>query len=554
RLMMVFWLSQEEARRIKQISYVLFKHQLGYYMARLGMRKWLPFKTRIKTDRFRHGELTPKLVLKIFEDVDGSFIKLGQLLSLRPDLIPVEYCDELSRLQDKVTPFPGTEAVKIIEKELGRQIKSIFTEFDENPVAAASMGQVHLAKLRDGTRVAVKVQRPGIDRTVKIDIKLLYRIAHAVRKRYGSEFVNPVEIVREFERYTEDELNYLKEAHNIDMFHRNFERTRTLVIPKVFWNYTTGKVLTMEYIPGKRLTDLSKFKPAQRKRIINTILEAEFEQIFEHGVFHADPHPGNFIIKRNGKVALLDFGIVGRMDYVIKEHVTEFFISMINRDVDGMVDAAVELGATPHGIDMDALKRDVYDRLSKYYGTEIEKIKVSDALNDLIRMFRQNNIRVIPNFVLLTKATVTLESLASRLDPKLNFVEVARPFVNRLAKKRLHPRHIAERAKRKVETMLAFAESIPKKTDAFLTELHDTSRDLRRIDSDISSLTVELGRSSNRVTLGFLAGTLFIASTILLPFQTLKLFGVPALSFLGYIIALIVTVSIFFSILGEKKI
>ncbi|MBU2561714.1 MAG: AarF/ABC1/UbiB kinase family protein [Nanoarchaeota archaeon] len=551
---MIFWPSKEEVKRLRQIAHVLFEHQLGYYLSVLKLRRRLSFGKRIKADRTRPMEVTPQLVLKIFEDLDGTFIKLGQLLSLRPDLIPAEYCEELSKLQDKVKPFSGKEAVEIIEKELKHPLKSLFREFDEVPVAAASMGQVHLAKLKDGTRVAVKVQRPGVQRTVKIDIKLLYRIAGLAKRRYGDSIVDPVEIVREFERYTENELNYLKEAHNIDVFHRNFAKSQTIVIPKVFWSHTTGRVLTMEYIPGKRLTDLSKFRPAERKRIIRTIIEAEFEQMFVHGVFHADPHPGNFLVKRDGKIALLDFGIVGRMDYVMKEHVTDLFMGMVDADVDGMVDAAVRLGVTREGADLDRIRSDVHERLSAYYGTSLDRLRMSQAFNDLIRLFRQNSIRVLPNFVLLTKATVTIEGLASKMDPKMDFVEVARPFVKRIARERLHPKHIAERARRKVDAMLEFAGSIPKKTSALISNLHDTDRDLRRIDQDISALTVEIDRSSNRVTLGFLAGTLFIASTILLPFQTLKIWGVPALSFIGYVTALVVTVSIFFSMLGEKKI
>ncbi|MBN1544270.1 AarF/ABC1/UbiB kinase family protein [Candidatus Woesearchaeota archaeon] len=551
---MMFWPSKEETERLRQIAHVLFEHQLGHYLGALKLRRRLPFGKRIRTGKAGTMEMTPQLALKIFEDLGGTFIKLGQLLSLRPDLIPVEYCNELSRLQDKVKPFSGREAVDIIEKDLKHPLKSLFREFDEVPVAAASMGQVHLARLKDGTRVAVKVQRPGVQRAVKIDIKILYRIAGLAKRRYGDSVIDPIGIVREFERYTENELNYLKEAHNIDVFHRNFAKSQTIVIPKVFWSHTTGRVLTMEFITGKRLTDLSKFRPAERKAMIRRIIEAELEQMFVHGVFHADPHPGNFLVKRDGKIALLDFGIVGRMDYVMKEHVADFFMSMVNRDVDGMVDAAVKLGVTGEGADIDRIRSDVHERLSAYYGASLEKIRMSSAFNDLIKLFRQNSIRVLPNFVLLAKATVTIEGLASKMDPKMDFVEVARPFVKRMARERLDPRRIAERARRKVDAMLEFAGSIPRKTSALIANLHDTDRDLRRIDKDISALTVEIDRSSNRVTLGFLAGTLFIASTILLPFQTLKVLGVPALSFLGYVIALVITVSIFFSMLGEKKI
>ncbi len=551
---MKFWLSLEESARLRQILHVLFNHHLGAVISQLRLRKKLPLKKKIKNARFKERELTPELVRIVIEDLDGSFIKLGQLLALRPDLIPIPYCEELSKLQDKVKPFPGNKAVEIIEKEFGKPVKRLFKSFDETPIAAASMGQVHSAVLKDGTKVAVKVQRPDIYRTVKIDIKLLYRFARLVSKRYGTGIINPAEIVQEFERYTEIELNYLKEAHNIDLFYHNFEKSKALLVPKVFWSHTTSRVLTMEYIAGKRLTDISKFKPAQRKRIVDTILNAEFEQIFRHGLFHADPHPGNYLIKRNGKIALLDFGIIGRLDYVMKEHMTDFFVSLVNADTEGLIDAALKLGITTQESDVETIRRDLYDYLAPFHDTPLDKIRIADLLHNIIKILRENHLRISPNFVLLVKATVTLEGLAQRLDPKLNFIASAKPFVKKLVRERMHPRRIAERAKRKIETMMEFAGSIPRKTDALLTELHDTTRDLHRIDTDISSLTRELDKSSNRVTLGFLAGTLFVASTILVPFQPQSTLGMPVLSFIGYVAAFVITISIFLSIMREKKI
>ncbi|MFC1742016.1 ABC1 kinase family protein [Nanoarchaeota archaeon] len=540
-----FWPSHDESVRLRQIARVLWEHHLGHYIKSLGLHKKVPFEKRILGDRYKETQLTPAVVLKIIEDLDGSFIKLGQLLSLRPDLIPAEYCEELSKLQDEVSAFSGKKAKAIVEKELGKPIGRVFSQFNLEPIAAASMGQVHLAKLKDGTKVAVKVQRPGVQKTVKVDIKLLFRLAGVVKKRFGTAVLDPIEIVREFERYTENELNYLKEAHNIDLFYNQFSKSKTILVPKVFWSQTTSRVLTMEYIPGKRLTDMSKFAPAQRKRIISTILDAEF---------HADPHPGNFLVKRNGKVALLDFGIVGRLNFVMKEHITDYFIALVNADVDAMVEAAMKLGVATEDTDIDKVKRDIYDQLSLYYGTSLDKMNVSDALHAVLRIFRENKLKASPDFVLLTKATVTLESVALKLDPKMNFVKMARPFVRKIARQRLHPKKIAERARRKVETMIAFAESVPQRTTAMMSDLHNTSRDLRRIDGDINMLAVEMDRSSNRLTLGFLAGTLFLASTIMLPFQKVPQFGLPILSSIGYIIALVVTVSILVSMLKEKKI
>lgn len=551
---MKFWLTHDESARLKHIVHVLFDNHLGYVLANLGLRRKLTVKKKMKEEGFNKNELTPQLVLKILEDLDGTFIKLGQLLALRPDLIPTDYCAELTKLQDKVKPFSGDKAVKIVEQELGAPIRKLFKSFNKEPIAAASLGQVHRAVLKNGTHVAVKVRRPDIEHTIKTDLKLLYRLAKIIKKKYGTHMLNPIEIVREFERYTENELNYLKEAHNIDVFYRHFETSNTIIIPKVFWSHTKNKVLTMEYIPGKRLTDLKKFKPAQKKKIINTILNSEFEQIFRHGVFHADPHPGNYIIKRNGRIALLDFGIVGRLDYILKENITDFFMSLVNGDVERLANDVLKLGVATDETDIDKVKRDLYEFLGPYYEVKLDTIKLADIFNDIMRIFRENKLKISPNFVLLVKATVTLESVAQLLNPNLNFITTAKPFVKKLVRERLHPSKIVERAKKKVETMFEFADSLPRKTNILMTDIHDTARDLNRLDGDISSLTIEIDRSSNRLTLGFLAGTLFIASTILVPFQPKTVLGMPVLSFVGYISAFVITISIFISIVREKKI
>jgi ubiquinone biosynthesis protein len=310
----------------------------------------------------------------------------------------------------------------------------------------------------------------------------------------------------------------------------------------------------MEYVPGTRLTAIERFKPAERKKIINTILNAEFEQMFMHGLFHADPHPGNFLIKRNGKIALLDFGIVGRFDQAIKENITGLFVNMMNANVQGMIESVMKLGAAPEHADMPKLKDALYDHISQYYGTTLSKVKMSKLFTDVIRIMKENNLKALPNFVLFAKATMTLEGLALRMDPDLDLVQISKPFVKRIERERLNPRKIAERAKRKVDDLLQFAQAIPQKTNTLLTEIHDTDRDLRRIDRDISTLSVEIDRSSNRLTLGFLAGTLFIAATMMIPFQKTTLWGVPAFSLIGYVIALIVLLAIFLSMIKEKKI
>lgn len=549
----MYWPSREESKRIRQIVRVLFNHHLGNVAAKLSISKIIPLAERMQTHRFKKRTVAPVEVRRIFEDLGGSFLKLGQLMSLRPDLIPIEYCDELAKLQDAVPPVPGKVAKEIVSRELGKSIGRIFKSFDDAPIASASIGQVHKAVLKNGKRVAVKVQRPGVRETVHTDIKLLNRFARIWRKKHPKSLFNPVEVVQEFERYTLRELDYRIESRQIQKFHANFKNSKTLHVPAIYQEYTTSDVLVMEYIAGSRLSGVRKLTQQQKKKIISTILDSEWEQIFVNGYFHGDPHPGNFLLKKNGKLALLDFGIVGRLEKELKEDVADLFVSLVNADVDGLVESAVRMGVADERVDRNALRQDLRDNLGLFYGQRLENIKISKIFGNMMSIFRRNRLKVPADFVLLTKAAVTLEGFAKEFDPKLNFIEHAKPFVKKLMREKLNPKNIAREIRRKALNMAEFAESIPRRTTQLLSEIDDTHHDLKHINHSVHSLANKIDASSNRLTLGFMAGTILIAATFLLPYEKTLLFGVPALSFCGYILALIIICFIFFSMIKERK-
>ena len=540
------FLQKEERTRLKHIAHVLHENRLGFILAKLGIKRYTPFRKHEPTT------LTPKLVLKIFNELGGSFIKLGQLLSLRPDLIPTEFSEALAELQDKVRPFGGKEVIKIIEEDFKRPINRIFKDFDPKPTASASIGQVHKAKLHDGTVVVVKVQRPNAKNDFQTDLKLFKRIAKLITKKFSTPGIDPVAIVNEFERYTNNELDYFKEAHNIDYFFNMFKESKTIIVPKVFWDQCSPRVITMKHIDGKRLTNIKKLKPKQRKEVMNTILDAEFEQIFIHGFFHADPHPGNFILTRTGKVALLDFGIVGRFDSRMKDALSRFYINMIKPDLEGMVLSAIDLGVASETTDTGRLKRDLLDHMQKYYGTPLSQIRLSEIFSGMISIMRKNNLKAPVDFVLLSKATLTLEGFAKEMDPNFNFVEHSRPFVKRLERRKLNPKELARDLTLKTRQLASFIDTIPRKTTVFLNEMSMADKGLQKIDRDIGLLAGSLDTSSNRLTLGFLAGCVFISATLLMPYSAVTVFGFPALSFFGFSISLVLMLALIVSILRER--
>ncbi|NQV09103.1 hypothetical protein HQ529_04590, partial [Candidatus Woesearchaeota archaeon] len=250
----------EDIKRLEQILNVLFKHEMGYVIEKLNLKHLLSIHKRMQSKKFEEKETQPERIRKILEELGGTFIKLGQLLSIRADLIPKEYCDEFKKLQDEVNFFPGKDAKNIVSLELNKDVNKLFSFFNEKPVAAASIAQVHQAVLRDGRKVAIKVQRPGIKKLIETDMDILYNLAHLIKNRINPEMIDPVDIIEEFEKYTENELNFMTEARNINRFYKNFEYDKTTKIPEVFFEYTTEKVLTMSFITGTKLSELKTTK------------------------------------------------------------------------------------------------------------------------------------------------------------------------------------------------------------------------------------------------------------------------------------------------------
>jgi ubiquinone biosynthesis protein len=539
---------------MRSILTVLVRNELGYIVDELKLKGILNLRHQVSSSKFKQSPeaLRPKRVLQVFEELDGTFLKLGQLLALRPDLITQEYCDELRKLQDNTRPFSGKEARKIIEQELKKPIGKIFSVFDETPIASASIGQVHLAALKDGTRVVVKVQKPGIEETFRSDIRLLRKLASLIEKRYHPKLFDPKKIVEEFEKYTEHELSYILEAKNIDKFHQIYKDHEHIQVPAVFWDYTTTKILVMEHISGRRLTEAEHLTPAKKRMIVTNIVDAALEQVFIHGVFHADPHPGNFILKRNDQLGMLDFGIVGRLDDSMRSNVGRLFTALVNGDTEGISRSMLRLGIAGDGFDMRLFKEEITETLGMYYNVSIKYLNVSEVLTKILNIARKHHLKLPSDFVLLIKAIITLESFARYYDPKFNFIEHSRPFAAKLARQKYNPKYITKQLQDKSERVLDFVEGIPDQSFEMMGRLRRTEKDLKSLDSHVTVLTSELDKSSNRISLGMIVAGLLIASTLLLQYKELTLFGMSAFSFIGFSMTFVMLLFLCISMLRER--
>ena len=496
-------------KRFEQVLKVLTKYELGHYLEKAKLKK-RSLKLKKKMSR-------PVELRMILEELGGTFIKLGQLLSLRPDLIPHEYCEELSKLQDDVKPISFEEVNHVIKAEFMKPVSKLFKRFDKKPVAAASIGQVHVAWLKNNKKVAVKVMRPGIKALIETDLDILEHLTRLFKHHVKQDLVDPDEIFDEFKRYTNNELDYLKEAHNIKKFCENFKGDRKVKIPKVYDNLTTHRVLTMEFIEGTKVREIlmkpKKFSKAQKKKISDLLVYTVMKQIFVHGYFHADPHPANLIFKKD-VLGLIDFGIVGRIDKKMKEQLALLFNSLITKDADNLVKSFVNLNLVDYYVDVDNLKRDLTDTLGEYYDTSLEKIDMPDLFFKSLRVAKKHRIKVPKDFVLLGKAMVTLQGVGIQLDPRFNLVKETTPFMKNLAKEKTRPSYVLKKLARETEDFAKFVHSLPKESKKIYSTMEKTDLALDKINTDLRLITLEINTVTWRIIMGILIAALIIGASL----------------------------------------
>lgn len=544
-------------KRLKQIANVLFKHELGYLIENLKLKAYLTFHKKTQKEKFLKKPVSLPAHLRLaMEELGGTFIKLGQLLSLRPDLVPKEYCEEFSKLLDDVKPFHYIFVKRIIEKELNKPLGQVFISFDKTPVAAASIGQVHKAVLKNGQKVAVKIMRPGIEKIFETDIDILYHLAHLLEKHYPeTKAYNFPGIVKEFESYTKKEFDYTIEARNIERFYENFKKNKFIKVPKVHWDYTKKRVLTMEFIEGKGINEVNNFKAlrSSKKEIIENITKSFIKQILEFGFFHADPHPGNIFLLGDNRVALLDYGIVGRIDEELRENVENILIALIKPDKKLLAQTIINLGIIDEGVNLDEFKKDLSEHLGTYYGMELSKIEMSSFFYDILELARKYKMRFPENFILLIKAMITTEGLSKKFYPEFNFVNTCKEKVNELIKKRKQPSYIFESVKQSILDIKTGFKDIPKNINEAIKTIKLGKVKMDVEDSDVKRFALEMDRSSNRITFGIIIAALIVsAALIILANLPPLIYGIPAIGIIFFIAAFIFFIVLLVSVTKEK--
>lgn len=475
------------------------------------------------------------------EELGPTFIKLGQLLSTRPDIISVAYSDELSKLQDTVQPV-STEAIKKrIELELGEPLEKLFAQFSSVPLAAASIAQVHQGMLHSGEKVAIKVRRPGINQQIQTDIDILLGLAGLVERHLaGGETYNPTGLIKEFQRSINREMNFAREGHTIDRFKENFAGDSTVYVPLVYHKFSGSTVLTMEYIDGIKVSNFEDLITAgyDLKAIGRNGANAILQQVLVHGFFHGDPHPGNIFILPGNTVCFVDYGMVGHLDRELKLRIAELLTSILDRDVDRLITVLVYSGELIEEIRLPDLKKALVDFIDDYYEIPLKEIEAGKMLAEFVELLVQFKIRFSPDLMLLAKALITIEGMGRRLDPTFNMVDHLKPFMTRLLLEKNSPANLYRESARVLQAYGSLAKHFPRDVKEFLTRVNRNQVKINLEHRGFEKLITDLDKSSNRLSFSLLISALIVGSSIVM--QTNKgplLFGFPVLGLLGYSIA-----------------
>ena len=434
---MINWRKDLHLTRSREIASVLIGHGWDYLLHNSERGKLKPKHT------LQHRPLTrPEHLRSALEELGTTFIKLGQILSTRADLLPPDYLAELSKLQDSALAVPFEAIREAILKELGQPIEQVFRQFDPKPLAAASIGQAHAATLKDGTEVVVKIRRPGVVEQVEEDLKILKELADAVTGRL--EFADRYDIpgiVEEFSETLRAELDYIREGHNAERFAENFGEEHRLHIPRVYWETSTSRVLTLERIRGTKISDVAGLdqQGIDRPALARFATDVVMRMVCEHGFFHADPHPGNFFIESDGTIGLIDFGMVGILDEQTQAHLADLLIYINHQDADRLVDVLLDLGVTKKRIDRASLRHDVQHLLSTYWGLPLGELRISALLNDVSAAMRKNHLHLPSNLSLLVKTVIMIEGLGVKLDPKFRMTTALESYADRLIMRKYSP-------------------------------------------------------------------------------------------------------------------
>jgi len=546
--------------RYRHILAVLLKHGFGELVESLKIDQYIEVGLQLisKKRTAREEPLTrPQRVRLALEELGPTYIKLGQVLSTRPDLIPVEFIDELSKLQDSVPPFPFAEAETIIRRELGAPSSEVFDHIESAPAASASIGQVHRARLKNGEAAAVKIQRPGIRAVIEVDLEIMLHLA-TLAERHVEELAlhRPVKIVEEFARTLEKEIDYRIESAHIDRIAQGFLDDPTVYIPFVFKELSTACILTTEYVEGIKISNVDQLDAAgyDRRLLCSRGADIVLKQVFHHGVFHADPHPGNIFALPGNVICLLDFGMVGVVDRQTREMFVELVDSVVRRNETRAAQVLLQLTSWESSPDLRQLERELLEFMGRHLYQPLKDIEVGKLLRDLLEIAARFRLRLPPDIFLMLKAVSTVEAVGRMLDPDFDMIAKAAPFIEQVLTDRFKPQRVAEDMSDLVARMLKFVHQFPKDLLDLAGLLRQQKLGLLLRHEGLERVLATHDQISNRISFAIIIAALIVGSALIVISKTPPLFyGISLIGIIGFLAAALMGIWLLVAILKKGK-
>ena len=526
----------KDMSRLRQIAAVLVRHGLGHVVEAWNLQD--RFILKLLVDK-QPAEFEPtsiyERIAEAIQDLGPTFIKLGQILSTRPDLIPQAMCNQFARLQDDVAPISGEAARKVVEESLGHEIEVLYDEFDETPLASASIAQVHTARLRSGDDVVVKVQRPGIQETIVSDLSILYFAARQIEATIPeAKAFNPVAIAREFERAILQELDFTHEASHMERFDRNFSSWPTVHIPRCYPEYSTMQVLTMERLRGHKITAAAE-AGFDIEAVARECVRMLFKMAFEDGFFHGDLHPGNIFVLDGNRIGLIDFGLTGRMTDAMKDAIADLMMAIVTSNFEGVARSFYEISLRTGHVDYPAFEQDTIDLMERYFlHKTLANVDFGAFLRDLIEGAIRHDVQVPPDYTMFFKAIMTVEGIGKVVAPHLDLVSECRPYVEKLVAQRYSPERVLRSLLDTLQAFARFGRQFPLTANEILRQFEDGRLTLGIEQTQLSEIERRREVRANRAVVAGLAAALLLCGTLMRHDVGFTLIGLPGLSLLAF--------------------
>ena len=545
-------------RRYRQIVAILLKYGFGQILDRMRIfpRLRLRKKTLERAEGLERLTYAQRIRLAL-EELGPTFVKLGQVLSMRPFLIPLDLVLELTKLQDQVGPSPFAQVKQIVEEELEAPLEEHFSSFDTVPIASASLSQVHKAMTKEGQTVVVKVQRPGIRQTIDADMEILKDLVSLLEKYVPeSKQYDPRGIRDELGKSIRREIDFNNEARNIEVFRENFKEEKGVFVPKVFWEKSTAKVLTMDFIDGVKISDLAELerRGIDKKQLARFGGKMVFKQIFEDGFFHADPHPGNLFALEGNVIAPVDYGMMGRLSETTMDELADLLVSVVTWHPAGIVKVYQDVEVVGEEVNLRALEADIADFLYKYHKIPLSRLDMKTLINEAFEIIHRHDIRIQAELMLFSKAIITYEEVAKMLDPEYDLVTQMIPYAKSLAYRKFKPSALLRDLFTTTADLRDTLVKLPFELKRIIKKLGQGRLAFTFQHKGLDKLILELDRSSNRVSFSLIIAAIIVGSSLIMRLETkYTLFGYPLFGILGYIFAGVLGVWLVVAILRSGK-